>query len=184
MSKMIIVEHLCLLWQRCLFFVFFRSFWSTEWNISDWTGLNLHSPVYWQHQSEVFVFVVVPRLFDTITTPLTPSTACVRCWETRWSLHWESRCRRLRQMLTSGTNVEQEVFFLCCSLVWCGESWCLCCSEAYGLQELYQQTQDKLQARRDAMQRSVQPNKPVMDGDVLIMAVKFERSVCRRWIVR
>ncbi|XP_037539001.1 tRNA-dihydrouridine(20) synthase [NAD(P)+]-like [Nematolebias whitei] len=48
-------------------------------------------------------------------------------------------------------------------------------SEAYGLQEFYQQTQDKLQARRDTMQRSSQPNRPVMDGDVVIMAVKFER---------
>ncbi|KAM9352167.1 tRNA-dihydrouridine(20) synthase [NAD(P)+]-like [Symphorus nematophorus] len=48
-------------------------------------------------------------------------------------------------------------------------------SEAYGMQDLYQQTQDRLQARRDALQSSSQPDRPVMDGDVTTMAVKFER---------
>uniref|UniRef100_A0A4W6EG70 Dihydrouridine synthase 2 n=1 Tax=Lates calcarifer TaxID=8187 RepID=A0A4W6EG70_LATCA len=48
-------------------------------------------------------------------------------------------------------------------------------SEAYGLQEFYQQTQDQLQARRDALQSDSQPDRPVMDGDVTTMAVKFER---------
>lgn len=48
-------------------------------------------------------------------------------------------------------------------------------SEAYGLQQLYQQTQERLQARRDALQSSSQPERPVMDGDVTTMAVKFER---------
>lgn len=51
------------------------------------------------------------------------------------------------------------------------------CSEAYRLQEFYQQTQEQLQARRDALQSSSQPDRPVMDGDVTVMAVKFERSV-------
>ncbi|KAM6937850.1 tRNA-dihydrouridine(20) synthase [NAD(P)+]-like [Xenentodon cancila] len=48
-------------------------------------------------------------------------------------------------------------------------------SEAYGLQEFYQQTQEQLQARRDALQSSSQPDRPVMDGNVTTMAVKFER---------
>ncbi|XP_013884938.1 tRNA-dihydrouridine(20) synthase [NAD(P)+]-like [Austrofundulus limnaeus] len=48
-------------------------------------------------------------------------------------------------------------------------------SEAYGLQEFYQQTRDRLQARRDTMQKSSQPNRPVLDGDVITMAVRFQR---------
>uniref|UniRef100_UPI0037E8D113 tRNA-dihydrouridine(20) synthase [NAD(P)+]-like n=1 Tax=Semicossyphus pulcher TaxID=241346 RepID=UPI0037E8D113 len=48
-------------------------------------------------------------------------------------------------------------------------------SEAYGLQEFYQQIQEQLQTRRDALQSSTQPDRPVMDGDVTTMAVKFER---------
>lgn len=48
-------------------------------------------------------------------------------------------------------------------------------SEAYGLQEFYQQIQEQLQTRRDALQSSSQPDRPVMDGDVTTMAVKFER---------
>lgn len=48
----------------------------------------------------------------------------------------------------------------------------LCCSEALGLQEFCRQTQEQLQARRE-----VQPDRPVLDGDVTTMAVKFERSV-------
>ncbi|XP_070763797.1 tRNA-dihydrouridine(20) synthase [NAD(P)+]-like [Enoplosus armatus] len=48
-------------------------------------------------------------------------------------------------------------------------------SEAYGLQELYQKTQERLQAKRDALQSSTQPDRLVMDGDVATMAVKFER---------
>ncbi|XP_054888235.1 tRNA-dihydrouridine(20) synthase [NAD(P)+]-like [Poeciliopsis prolifica] len=43
-------------------------------------------------------------------------------------------------------------------------------SEAYGLQTFYQEIQKDLQAKS-----SNQPNKPVMDGDVTTMAVKFER---------
>ncbi|CAN9499036.1 unnamed protein product [Ophioblennius macclurei] len=48
-------------------------------------------------------------------------------------------------------------------------------SEAYGLQEFYQHTQDELQARRDASQSGSHPEKPVMDGDVTTMAIRFER---------
>nr|XP_019966338.1 PREDICTED: tRNA-dihydrouridine(20) synthase [NAD(P)+]-like [Paralichthys olivaceus] len=48
-------------------------------------------------------------------------------------------------------------------------------SEAYGLQEFYQQTQEQLRTRRDTLQSSSQPDRPVMDGDVTTMAVKFER---------
>ncbi|XP_072242606.1 tRNA-dihydrouridine(20) synthase [NAD(P)+]-like [Leuresthes tenuis] len=48
-------------------------------------------------------------------------------------------------------------------------------SEAYGLQEFYQQTQEQLRARQDAWQSSSQPDRPTMDGDVTTMAVKFER---------
>lgn len=48
----------------------------------------------------------------------------------------------------------------------------LCCSKALGLQEFCRQTQEQLQARRE-----VQPDRPVLDGDVTTMAVKFERSV-------
>ncbi|XP_073328977.1 tRNA-dihydrouridine(20) synthase [NAD(P)+]-like [Pagrus major] len=47
--------------------------------------------------------------------------------------------------------------------------------KAYGMQELFQQTQERLQARRDALQSSTEPDRPVMDGDLTIMAVKFER---------
>lgn len=53
----------------------------------------------------------------------------------------------------------------------------MCCSEAYGLRELYRQTQERLQARRAALQSGCQPDPLVMDGDVTTMAVKFERSV-------
>lgn len=59
--------------------------------------------------------------------------------------------------------------------VWCNVL--LCCSEAYGLREFYQQTQERLQARRDALQSSSHPDRPVVDGDVTTMTVKFERSV-------
>lgn len=48
-------------------------------------------------------------------------------------------------------------------------------SEALGLQEFYQNTQKELQVRRDALQTSCQPDKPVLEGDVITMAVKFER---------
>ncbi|XP_040018325.2 tRNA-dihydrouridine(20) synthase [NAD(P)+]-like [Gasterosteus aculeatus] len=48
-------------------------------------------------------------------------------------------------------------------------------SEALGLQEFYQQTQDKLQARRDAAHRGGAPERLVMDGDVTTMVVRFER---------
>lgn len=50
-------------------------------------------------------------------------------------------------------------------------------SEAYGMQSFYQQTQEWIQARRNAQQNSSQLNQPIMDGDVVTMAVKFERSV-------
>lgn len=49
------------------------------------------------------------------------------------------------------------------------------CSEAFGLQEFYQQTQDQLQVRRDTLQSSSQLQQPVTDGNITIMAVKFER---------
>ncbi|XP_059190887.1 tRNA-dihydrouridine(20) synthase [NAD(P)+]-like [Centropristis striata] len=48
-------------------------------------------------------------------------------------------------------------------------------SEAYGLQEFYQQRQEELQAKRDALQSSSQPERLLMDGDVTTMAVRFER---------
>uniref|UniRef100_A0A8D3D6K3 Dihydrouridine synthase 2 n=1 Tax=Scophthalmus maximus TaxID=52904 RepID=A0A8D3D6K3_SCOMX len=48
-------------------------------------------------------------------------------------------------------------------------------SEAYGLQEFYQQTQEQLRARRDALQSGSPPDRPVVDGDVTTMTVKFER---------
>ncbi|XP_022620290.1 tRNA-dihydrouridine(20) synthase [NAD(P)+]-like [Seriola lalandi dorsalis] len=48
-------------------------------------------------------------------------------------------------------------------------------SDAYGLQAFYQLTQEQLQARRDALQSSSQPDRPVLDGDVTTMAVRFER---------
>ncbi|XP_075884876.1 tRNA-dihydrouridine(20) synthase [NAD(P)+]-like isoform X1 [Nelusetta ayraudi] len=43
-------------------------------------------------------------------------------------------------------------------------------SKALGLQEFCRQTQEQLQARRE-----VQPDRPILDGDVTTMAVKFER---------
>ncbi|XP_029289511.1 tRNA-dihydrouridine(20) synthase [NAD(P)+]-like isoform X2 [Cottoperca gobio] len=48
-------------------------------------------------------------------------------------------------------------------------------SEAYGLQEFYQQTQDQLRAKRDVLQSFTQPDQLVMDGDVSTLAVKFQR---------
>ncbi|XP_043979977.1 tRNA-dihydrouridine(20) synthase [NAD(P)+]-like [Gambusia affinis] len=48
-------------------------------------------------------------------------------------------------------------------------------SEAYGLEIFYQEIQQDLQAKMAALQSSNQPNKPIMDGDVTTMAVKFER---------
>lgn len=51
------------------------------------------------------------------------------------------------------------------------------CSQAYGLQQFYQQTQDQLRARRDMLPSSSPSDRPVLDGDVTTMAVKFERSV-------
>lgn len=56
---------------------------------------------------------------------------------------------------------------------------CFCCSEAYGLQDFYKQTQEQLQIRRDALHSGSQPERLVMDGDVATMTVKFERSVKR-----
>lgn len=44
------------------------------------------------------------RPSDTRTTPSTPSTACVRCYGTRWSLRWASRCRRRRPSPRSGNG--------------------------------------------------------------------------------
>ncbi|XP_061780836.1 tRNA-dihydrouridine(20) synthase [NAD(P)+]-like [Nerophis lumbriciformis] len=48
-------------------------------------------------------------------------------------------------------------------------------SEAYGLQDLYKQTQEQFQAIRDAKLGGAQPERLIMDGDVTTMAVKFER---------
>ncbi|KAJ0041601.1 hypothetical protein NL108_012372 [Boleophthalmus pectinirostris] len=48
-------------------------------------------------------------------------------------------------------------------------------SVAYGLQEYFQKVQEELQAKRDALQSHCLQNRPIMDGDVLTMAVKFER---------
>ncbi|XP_026168168.1 tRNA-dihydrouridine(20) synthase [NAD(P)+]-like [Mastacembelus armatus] len=48
-------------------------------------------------------------------------------------------------------------------------------SEAFGLQDFYLQTQEQLQVRRDSLYSSSQPDQPVMDGDVTMMAIKFER---------
>ncbi|RVE71484.1 hypothetical protein OJAV_G00052190 [Oryzias javanicus] len=48
-------------------------------------------------------------------------------------------------------------------------------SEALGLQEFHRQTEEQLQTRREAHQSSSQPSSPVVDGDVVTMAVKFER---------
>lgn len=53
-------------------------------------------------------------------------------------------------------------------------------SEALGLQEFYRQTEEQLQTRRDALQSSSLPSSPVVDGGVIVMAVKFERSVCSK----
>lgn len=50
-------------------------------------------------------------------------------------------------------------------------------SEAYGMQSFYQQTQEWIHARMNSQQDASQLDQPIMDGDVLTMAVKFERSV-------
>ncbi|KAM3870216.1 tRNA-dihydrouridine(20) synthase [NAD(P)+]-like [Diretmus argenteus] len=48
-------------------------------------------------------------------------------------------------------------------------------SVAYGIQEFYEQTRVQLQARRDLVQTGSHPDRPVLDGDVTTMSVKFER---------
>lgn len=48
-------------------------------------------------------------------------------------------------------------------------------SEAYGMQGFYQQTQEWIQAGRKAQQSCSQLDQPIMDGDVVTMAVRFER---------
>ncbi|XP_054632596.1 tRNA-dihydrouridine(20) synthase [NAD(P)+]-like [Dunckerocampus dactyliophorus] len=48
-------------------------------------------------------------------------------------------------------------------------------SEAYGLHDFYKQTQEQLQARRDAKQGDAHLECLIMDGDVTTMAIKFER---------
>uniref|UniRef100_A0A8C5EHA2 DRBM domain-containing protein n=1 Tax=Gouania willdenowi TaxID=441366 RepID=A0A8C5EHA2_GOUWI len=48
-------------------------------------------------------------------------------------------------------------------------------SEAFGLQEFYQQTHKELQARRERLQTSSGPERPFKDGDVTCMAVRFQR---------
>uniref|UniRef100_A0A3Q2QPK9 Dihydrouridine synthase 2 n=1 Tax=Fundulus heteroclitus TaxID=8078 RepID=A0A3Q2QPK9_FUNHE len=48
-------------------------------------------------------------------------------------------------------------------------------SEAYGLHKFYEGIQQQLQAKRDALQGSSKPEKPIMDGDVTTISVKFER---------
>ncbi|KAM9377751.1 tRNA-dihydrouridine(20) synthase [NAD(P)+]-like isoform 2-T2 [Pholidichthys leucotaenia] len=47
-------------------------------------------------------------------------------------------------------------------------------SKAYGLHRFYLQTQEQLQARRDALQSSREPDRPVMEGDVTTMAIRRE----------
>ncbi|XP_068459954.1 tRNA-dihydrouridine(20) synthase [NAD(P)+]-like [Clinocottus analis] len=47
-------------------------------------------------------------------------------------------------------------------------------SEAFGLQQFYQLTQQQLQVKRDALQSCSQPETS-MQGDVTVMAVRFER---------
>uniref|UniRef100_H3CJ89 Dihydrouridine synthase 2 n=2 Tax=Tetraodon nigroviridis TaxID=99883 RepID=H3CJ89_TETNG len=49
-------------------------------------------------------------------------------------------------------------------------------SEAYGMQSFYQQTQEWIHARMNSQQDASQLDQPIMDGDVLTMAVKFERE--------
>lgn len=45
------------------------------------------------------------------------------------------------------------------------------------MQGFYQKTQEWIQARKNAQQNISQLDQPVMDGDIVTMAVKFERSV-------
>lgn len=51
------------------------------------------------------------------------------------------------------------------------------CSQAYGMQGFYQQTQEWIQARRNAQQNASRFDQPIMDEDLVTMAVRFERSV-------
>ncbi|KAK7896213.1 hypothetical protein WMY93_021538 [Mugilogobius chulae] len=48
-------------------------------------------------------------------------------------------------------------------------------SVAYGLHEYFQRVQEEHQNKRDALQSHGLQDRPIMDGDVLTMAVKFER---------
>ncbi|XP_034391736.1 tRNA-dihydrouridine(20) synthase [NAD(P)+]-like isoform X1 [Cyclopterus lumpus] len=48
-------------------------------------------------------------------------------------------------------------------------------SEAFGLQEFYQQIQDQLQVKRNSLQSCSQLEEPLVEGDVTMMAVRFER---------
>lgn len=90
-----------------------------------------------------------------------------------------------KQVQAAQTNTE-----IRCGVGWSdmavgAPGWCLFTlrffdSEALGLQEFYRQTEEKLQTRREAVQSSSPPSSPVVDGDVVTMAVKFERSVCSK----
>lgn len=88
-----------------------------------------------------------------------------------------------KQVQAAQTNAEIRCSTVClqqCQMcMYVGWVWCdvvlTCCSEAYGLQEFYRQTREQLQTRRDALQSGSQPERPVTDGDVTTMAVKFER---------
>lgn len=48
-------------------------------------------------------------------------------------------------------------------------------SEAYGLQKFYEEIQQQRQAKWDALKSSDQSDRPIIDGDMTTMAVKFER---------
>uniref|UniRef100_A0A8C5EK39 DRBM domain-containing protein n=1 Tax=Gouania willdenowi TaxID=441366 RepID=A0A8C5EK39_GOUWI len=51
-------------------------------------------------------------------------------------------------------------------------------SEAFGLQEFYQQTHKELQARRERLQTSSGPERPFKDGDVTLKVYKTQRREC------
>lgn len=53
------------------------------------------------------------------------------------------------------------------------------CSEVFGMTDFYKKAEAELEARRKALAASSSSlsNQPVLDGDVITMAVKFERLI-------
>lgn len=54
-------------------------------------------------------------------------------------------------------------------------------SEVFGMSDFYKKAQAELEARKKALDAnsSSLPDQPVLDGDVITMAIKFERLISK-----